>query len=1176
VELRAPVAPGGRVTVEVATPAAPERDAPLDQEIDSRGRAGAPTPEPSPDTDRDDGRARTLRLSHLTAGFFALALAATLANDPGAYVADARFEHYWGASQFLERHVELWDASRTLGRPTQFFSPAIGAVLAVLDVIGTPPWLVERLVHAGYLTLAGIGAVQVLRLFRRRLGVEHVLCGLLFMFNPYTTQFLLPSGLFLHYALAPWFVVAAARGMRERGRRWRWAAVFALGVFSLGALNTASLLYAMLPVVPVVAYLLAVERDRRARDLLAWAWRAALLSAGATAAASLVLVGSARIVAENLATTELPATVASRSSWTESWRGLGSWLTYFFRSGGEPLRSESLPFLFEPVVVVSTFVLPVVALLVLWRSRWRPRLCFGLLAVTGLVVMVGIHPPAEPPPLGATGATLMDELLFARSFRNTYKAGAALMLGIAPLVAVGVVDAGRRLHQRAGRNAAGGGDQRAARRQRAFTTGGAAAVAVVLLSASFPFWTGRLYPAEDRMTDVPTYWRDALAWLDAQEVDGSVLVLPGVNRARYRWGYPGDDIFDAFLDRQHAVRSSLPQGTPEIADLLAALDDRVVGGRYDHGTISRLATLVGVRWVVLRNDLEWESLNLPRPAELDRVRSDPDLELVRTFGAPGENVIVGTDDPPADRAERGLPPVEVYDTGVDGSPAVLVPDVPPLLVAGDGEGLVNLAAEGLVDDSRRTRFTAPLDGDELTDELAAGATLVITDSNRRRVERVTTARNISTETLPADLEGRARPPGSLFDQPGAQSVSTYGEAEDVSASSYGPLLFPSAPWSRPANAFDGSSSTVWAAAPVDGRAWLRVRFAEPALIETLSIEPALTPADGRRATTAGIWLDGELAGSVALTGVRPSEARLPEPVAVSELTIELGGLQGEGTNPVGLAEVIVPGVDLAPRVQMPDDVHRVSEGDPVLAAAVRDAPLVYLMRRQSASVIDEVDLRRRFHVSGTRALVVTGRVELERDTPVETVAAVTAAADGRCADLLAVDGRSVPVRLAPGDPTSVGGVSFAGCEPVVLSDGWHELTTTAGDERAVSTVVLASADTAAPTAPEVRPVEGFGRQGGEVEIDARDGAYLLFRQGFAPGWTATIDGDTERASPTSTVNGWQLAPGRHRVSIDYAPQGLYLVALTASLVVVAGCVVLAVGVGMPGRRAARPRDERDG
>ncbi len=123
----------------------------------------------------------------------------------------------------------MWDSFRGLGKTAPYFAPVIAGTLAGMATFGLNAATAERCLHAMYLLTAGLGMVAVLRLFRPKVGLEHVLAALVYMFSPYTAQFLLPSGLFLHYAIAPWLLVALAKGLREGSRRsWRWPAAFAL------------------------------------------------------------------------------------------------------------------------------------------------------------------------------------------------------------------------------------------------------------------------------------------------------------------------------------------------------------------------------------------------------------------------------------------------------------------------------------------------------------------------------------------------------------------------------------------------------------------------------------------------------------------------------------------------------------------------------------------------------------------------------------------------------------------------------------------------------------------------------------------------------------------------------------------------------------------------------------
>src|SRR5262249_55661984 len=108
--------------------------------------------------------------------------------------------------------------------------------------------------------------------------------------------------------------------------------------------------------------------------------------------------------------------------------------------------------------------------------------------------------------------------------------------------------------------------------------------------------------------------------------------------------------------------------------------------------------------------------------------------------------------PTPNRAVARLPFVDetalATPPGTPDSPEVAGIDVPaappivhaeptsyPLVVAGDGEGLVDAAAAGLPDDRGVVLYAASLDRGQLDQALADGADLMVTDSNRRQARR---------------------------------------------------------------------------------------------------------------------------------------------------------------------------------------------------------------------------------------------------------------------------------------------------------------------------------------------------------------------------------------------------------------------------------------------------------
>ena len=181
-----------------------------------------------------------------------------------------------------------------------------------------------------------------------------------------------------------------------------------------------------------------------------------------------------------------------------------------------------------------------------------------------------------------------------------------------------------------------------------------------------------------------------------------------------------------------------------------------------------VARLFGVGDVVLRNDLEYERFNTPRPYVMwNALHTTPGLGTPQLFGAPGRN---DAREPrplldslalaePAD--QPATPPVAIFP--VENALAInrTVPYASPMVVAGDAEGLVDLAAIGLLDPEQAIFYSASFAGDPagLSAQLEAGATLVVTDTNAKRGLRWGSTRENQGYVERADEE--PAPVGSL-------------------------------------------------------------------------------------------------------------------------------------------------------------------------------------------------------------------------------------------------------------------------------------------------------------------------------------------------------------------------------------------------------------------------------
>ena len=730
------------------------------------------------------------RLWPITLMFSALAAAATVTNSFGVLIRDNRYEQFSNPARRLAETLALWDGSRGLGRVRDDFWPGTTAPLAVFRGLGLSEVLSQRLWHAMVLVVLGVGTVAVLRLFRRSIGIEHVVAGLAVMFGAYSATFLVPSNLLFQVALAPWFIVALWRGLTE-SRPWRWAAIFALLVFVAGNADLPGLVYSMVPLIPVTLYLLVIDRSVRVRGVLLWLGRAGLLCLLISAAALAKTVVAAGSFDQRLSETESPQVSSITSSWSESFRGLGNWLSYF-RQGGSIQKPQGEPYFVNPVVVLATFVPAIIALAVVWRSHWRPRILFIWMAICSLVLMVEAYPLTSPAPFGSFLLDLMTNVASLQAFRNTYKAGAGLAIGVAILFGVGVAA----LARRAGSTHSG--------RRRVVLAG----AVLVILAGAVPFWTGGLYDGDRGMTAVPDYWTSALRYLDEQPADTRVLVLPSSSRTHYRWGWIGDDIFDAMLTRNHAIATGIPLSTPLAANLIEAVSTGASDPTYEVGTLAPILRRLGISEVVLRNDLDWQEMGRPRPAAYAGLRSDPSLKLVATFGHRGENTTGDKDISKDATTERSLPPVEIYQID-DALPGMRATSAQPsTLVSGDGQAWAGLAASGLLAGTAPVQYTGSIDSPTLTSSLQSGSPLVVTDSNRRQL-RVVIDHDPDYSYLLGDTQELDRPSRPLFDDPATQSRAWFPDATSISLSGNPRTTTGTESWYRPANAFDGDPATQW-------------------------------------------------------------------------------------------------------------------------------------------------------------------------------------------------------------------------------------------------------------------------------------------------------------------------------------------------------------------------------
>ncbi|HXY93341.1 MAG TPA: DUF3367 domain-containing protein, partial [Acidimicrobiia bacterium] len=392
------------------------------------------------------------------------------------------------------------------------------------------------------------------------------------------------------------------------------------------------------------------------------------------------------------------------------------------------------------------------------------------------------------------------------------------------------------------------------------------------------------------------------------------------------------------------------------------------------------------------------------------------------------------------------PPVSVFD--VKGTQPIVHTDpaTRPLIVAGDGEGLVDLAILGALDPSSVVLYSGSFahDPSALRREIAQpGSVLVVTDSNRKRGRRWGSIKDVEGPTERVDEtslspdEGDARLdvfPGSgpdaqtVVQSPGAE-VSTTGIGNVIT---YWPEM-------RGSRAFDGNLDTAWEVGDhgsVIGQK-IRLDLAHPITTDRVNlVQPQVGP-NARFITKVTLTFDDGHPVTVELHDA----SRTPAGETVQfprrtfhrlEITVDdtnVGDTFDYPTsNNVGFAEIRLrdeaPGardVRVGEIVRMPTDLVDAA------GSLAETRPLVYEMSRSRNVVIpprysqDEEAIVRKLLVPGGRDFSLGGTVRLATAAPddvLDTVLGIPGAAAG-----------GITVRASqhlPGDVSARGSAAFDG------------------------------------------------------------------------------------------------------------------------------------------------------
>ena len=939
-------------------------------------------------------------------------------TQPGKIAADTKQYLYLDPGRLIQSAIAMWDPDVGAGTVTHqnigFLFP-MGPYYWLVAELHVPVWIGQRFWMGSLFFAAGTGVWVLGRL----LGLSRsgrLAAALAYMLTPYVLDYITRiSAIVMPWAALGWMLALTILAVRKGG--WRFPALLAVVIALVGGVNATSILLVGLAPLLWVLYAVWGTHEVRFRAALAAVVRIGILALGVSLWWMAGLWAEGAYGINVLKYTETLPTVSSTSLSSEVLRGLGYWYFYGQDKLG-PWTSSSLGYLQWTWLIAVSFLVPTLCVAVGMLARWRYRIFAIALVVVGVVLAVGTYPFTEPTPFGALIKAAGQDSTVGLALRSTNRIVPLVLLGLALLLGAGITAVVSR------RRAAG-----------LALLGLATALAAANMP---PMWTGGLVaPNLDRPTTIPAYIHQAADYMNSQSHDTRVLQLPGQDFAYYRWGVTSDPVWPGLMTRPYLIRAAVPVGEAGSVNLLQALDESIQDGVLDPSTIAPIAGLLSAGDILYESDVQFERFGTARPQPFWLVLNDPatGLGTPTTFGKPKLYPTIKY--PLTDETQLAIP------TGASVPPPVAVFPVPdarsitrtespadPLLVAGDGQGLVEAAAAGLLASNPTIFYSATVDGDRaaLDRQMADGAVLVLTDTNRRQLSTWgTVVDNYGYVEQTNETPLMFNPAeASLPVFPGAgsdtQTVAVVTGVASVRATAYSNPITNTAE-NQPLNAVDGNPDTAWtegAFSPGTDES-IQVKLVHPVTADHLTLLQPQTGPRNRTVTDVTLTFDGGSpvratlgsASDVAPGQVVPFPSRTFRTVTVT-IDGTSAGVQKtyQSQSAVGFSEVAIPGVAPATEVlRLPTDLLK-AVGSSSLAH-----PLDILLNRIRTQVTPprsdpEASMARRFTLPTARTFSIGGTARISTlipDTEVDDLVGRTGAT------ATAATGRAGPITVVSAD-----------------------------------------------------------------------------------------------------------------------------------------------------------------
>jgi arabinofuranan 3-O-arabinosyltransferase len=919
-------------------------------------------------------------------------------NNPGKVSADTKAYLYLDPTHLLATATSMWNADQGFGMVTHqnigYLFP-MGPFFWLTHTIGIPTWIAQRFWMGSLLFLAGLGV----RKASQELGLSRIAswsAALPYVFTPFILVNIgRTSAILMPWAGLGWLILFAVRSARFGG--WKNPARFALVVALVGGVNATSIL--LVGLAPAVWLLFAaLTKEISWRALTSTVARIGLLCTSVSLWWIAGLWAEGKFGINILQYTETIPTVASTSSSSEVFRGLGYWYFYGW-DHSQAWTSASVGYTTGQFAPIFSLILPTVAVIAALFVKWRYRTFAVLTVFLGLVIAVGAYPYNSPTPAGSALKWFGENTTVGLAMRSTNRVVPIMVLGLGLLLGAGV-DALRSRHP-----------------NRALPSFG-----LIFLAATIglmPLFNGTALATNLSSSEtLPSYVTNAAKDLNSGDRSSGVFGLPGLDFGFYRWGAYVDSAWPGLLNRPFVTSQITLQGQPASVNLVRSLDNPIQDLIALPGSIAPIARLLGTGDVLFQFDTQFDRFSGPEPWYLWQLSQSPNSGLVfkKSYG-PVITDEVG-DGPFINESNLALPhgfqwPRSLAIYGVDNVRQLvrIESSESPAIVAGDGEGLVNMAGLGILPEDRAIFYDGALTGSQIERlTLGTNASLYITDSNQRRLNSYGVLHSSPGYVQQAGEKPIVKSPSqqTLLAYPdsvsGAQTVAVLGNIKSVQASSYGNPIANN-PEVQPYYALDGSVDTAWQTSAF-GKApgqFIQIDLGRQLTFNRIRLTQVQSATINRWITRASITVDGKSLGSFEIKkSTRSREGGVIKlrkttgsviRIVIDATSHDAGNLGGQSG--VGFAEIQISGLPpVTHSLMMPTSLlSRVGN-----AALVNDLRFVMTRARVATTpprLDPELTIDRMFELPAGRMFSISGTASVQ-----------PAASDATISKLLGIGGSS--------------------------------------------------------------------------------------------------------------------------------------------------------------------------